>query len=62
MDGLMDFLGDIYLILIFITLILIFALVGYFVNRKRSKGTQFKIDDNQNLNMNANNQNNVDSL
>lgn len=53
MDNFIDFLGNIYLILIVITLILVFALIGYFVNKKRSKGNQFKID---------NNQNNMDSL
>ncbi len=58
MDKIMEFLGNIYIILILITIILIFALIGYFVNRKRSKGTQFKIDNNVDLNEEINNNNN----
>lgn len=44
MSGFINFLANNYVILIIITLFLIFALVGYFVEIKRGEGTPFKLD------------------
>ncbi len=50
MNGIINFASDHYLIFLIITIILIFALVGYYVNIKRSKSNPIKTD---NLNLEA---------
>ncbi len=45
MEKLLDFLADWYILWIVITLLLLFALVGYFVERKRKKTSPFKINN-----------------
>lgn len=44
MNGIMDFIANNYIIFIIISLFLIFALIGYFVESKRGEGTPFKIE------------------
>lgn len=39
----MNFLGKHYILFIIITLVLIFALIGYFVEKKQNKESPFKI-------------------
>lgn len=46
MENFIKFISDNYIIFIIITLVLIFALIGYFVERKRSK-VSFKIDNSE---------------
>lgn len=48
MTGLLDFLADWYILLIIITLILVFALIGYFVEQRRHKESPFKIASERN--------------
>ncbi len=62
MTNVISFISDYYFIFVIITIILINALVGYFVSQKRQKSSPFKIENNQNaniinegLNMNINN-------
>lgn len=43
MDSFLDFLGNYYFIFIILTVFNLFALVGYFVNIKKSKEPEFKI-------------------
>lgn len=46
MENFIKFISDNYIIFIIVTLVLIFALIGYFVERKRSK-VSFKIDNSE---------------
>ena len=48
MTKLLNFLAKWHIILIIITLILIFALIGYFVNEHRRKASPFKIAKDKN--------------
>lgn len=48
MTKILDFLADWYILFIVITILLIFALIGYFVERKRSKHSPFKIASDRN--------------
>ncbi len=48
MTSFLDFLADWYILIIIITLILIFALIGYFVEQKRHKASPFKIASERN--------------
>lgn len=48
MANILEFLSNNYLIFDIISLFLIFALVGYFVNIKKEKNKVFKIDKKEN--------------
>ncbi len=48
MTTFLNFISDWYILLIVITLILFFALIGYFVERKRRKPSPFKIASDKN--------------
>lgn len=48
MTSLLDFLADWYILLILISLILVFALIGYFVEQHRHKASPFKIASEKN--------------
>lgn len=48
MTSILDFLADWYILFIIITLILIFALIGYFVEQHRHKASPFKIASERN--------------
>lgn len=48
MTKFLDFLADWHIIFIIISLALIFALIGFFVEQKRHKGSPFKIASEQN--------------
>ena len=48
MTSLLDFLADWYILLILISLILVFALIGYFVEQHRRKASPFKIASEKN--------------
>ena len=48
MTSLLDFLADWYILLILISLILVFALIGYFVEQHRHKAFPFKIASEKN--------------
>lgn len=54
MNDFTNFLGDHYFIFVLITLFLIFALVGFFIDMKRRKSSPFKIDSNPMSNTNLN--------
>ena len=43
MTKLLDFLADYHVLFIIITIVLIFALIGYFVEQHRHKASPFKI-------------------
>lgn len=66
MEKLLSFLSNYYWVFIIISVILIFALIGYFVNKKKNEGTSYKINDNsfnnQELNLNRAEINNNISL
>lgn len=53
----LDFLANWHIIFIILSLVLIFALIGFFVEKKRHKGSPFKIASEQNkmqeINMNS---------
>lgn len=57
MDLIIDFAAKHYIIFIIITIVLVFALIGYFVNIKQNKKTPFKIaaDNNKVEEININN-------
>ena len=46
-----DFLSNNYLLFIIITVLLLFALVGYFVKNKKSEKTPFKIKNSESDNI-----------
>lgn len=48
MTKFLDFLADWHILFIILSLVLIFALIGYFVEKKRHKGSPFKIASEQN--------------
>ena len=58
MDNILDFLANWYVLFIIISIILIFALIGYFVERKRSKPSPFKIASDKDIE----DQMNIDNL
>lgn len=49
MEKLLEFITNNYLIIDIITVILILALIGYFVNIKKSKNPVFKINNNSSI-------------
>lgn len=53
MASILEFLSDYYLIFDLIIIFLVFALIGYFVSRKKEKDVKFKLDSN-NANQNIN--------
>ncbi len=55
MDSIINFASNHYLALIIITLILIFALIGYFVAQKEKKASPFKIATENNNDLNIEN-------
>lgn len=50
MEKFLEFITNNYLIIDIITVILILALIGYFVNIKKSKNPVFKINYNSSIN------------
>ncbi len=48
----LDFVEQYYIVFIVISVLLIFSLIGYFVNKKNKKGNAFRINDNNNDNLN----------
>ena len=48
----LDFVEQYYIVFIVISVLLIFSLIGYFVNEKNKKGNAFRINDNNNDNLN----------
>ena len=48
----LDFVEQYYIVFIVINVLLIFSLIGYFVNEKNKKGNSFRINDNNNDNLN----------
>lgn len=48
MTEFLDFLADWHIVLIIITVVLIFALIGYFVEQHRHKSSPFKIASDRN--------------
>lgn len=48
MTEILDFLADWHIVLIIITVVLIFALIGYFVEQHRHKASPFKIASDRN--------------
>ncbi len=60
MEALIDFLVNNYIWFLVITLILIFALIGYLVdtNERKEDGTLASKDENNNVNMNMDDSNN----
>ncbi len=50
MEKFLEFITNNYLIIDIITVILILALIGYFVNIKKSKNPVFKINNNSSIN------------
>ena len=48
MTKLLDFLADYHVLFIIITIVLIFALIGYFVEQHRHKASPFKIASERN--------------
>lgn len=53
MTSILEFLSDYYLIFDLIIIFLVFALIGYFVSRKKEKDVKFKLGAN-NMNQNIN--------
>ncbi len=57
----LDFVEQYYILFIVISVLLIFSLVGYFVNEKNKKGNNFKVNsketDNLNITSDTNNVN-----
>lgn len=49
MEKFLEFITNNYLIIDIITVILILALIGYFVNIKKSKNPVFKINNNSSI-------------
>ena len=48
----LDFVEQYYIIFIIISVLLIFSLIGYFVNEKNKKRSSFKINNDGNDNLN----------
>ena len=48
----LDFVEQYYILFIIISVLLIFSFIGYFVNEKNKKGNSFRINDNNNDNLN----------
>ena len=48
MTKLLDFLADYHVLFIMITIVLIFALIGYFVEQQRHEASPFKIASERN--------------
>lgn len=55
MEKFLNILANYYIILIIITLILIFALIGYFVNERRKRNKIFKISKESSENIDITN-------
>lgn len=59
----LDFIEQYYILFIVISVILIFSLIGYFVNERNKKGTSFKVNnethDNLNISNDTNDTNNI---
>ena len=55
MEKILNILANYYIILIIITLILIFALIGYFVNERRKRNKIFKISKESSENIDITN-------
>ena len=57
----LDFVEQYYIVFIVISVLLIFSLIGYFVNEKNKKGNKFKVNskeiDNLNITSDTNNVN-----
>lgn len=51
----LEFLENYYILFIIISVLLIFSLIGYFVNEKNKKGNAFRININNNDNLNISN-------
>ena len=54
----LDFIEQYYILFIVISVILIFSLIGYFVNEKNKKGTSFKVNNETHDNLNISNDTN----
>ena len=54
----LDFIEQYYILFIVISLILIFSLIGYFVNERNKKGTSFKVNNETHDNLNISNDTN----
>ena len=62
MTAFLNFLADYHILFIIISIILIFALIGYFVQKRRRKSSPFKItNENEAEELNIVNMNNVDN-
>lgn len=51
----LEFLENYYILFIIISVLLIFSLIGYFVNEKNKKGNAFRININNNDKLNISN-------
>ena len=51
-EKILDFLANLYVLFIIISLLLIFSLIGYFVTKRRKKNSIFKLSSEQNNNIN----------
>ncbi len=54
----LDFIEQYYILFIVISVILIFSLIGYFVNERNKKGTSFKVNNETHDNLNISNDTN----
>ena len=54
----LDFIEQYYILFIVISVILIFSLIGYFVNERNKKGTSFKVNNETYDNLNISNDTN----
>ena len=54
----LDFIEQYYILFIVISVILIFSLIGYFVNERNKKGTSFKVNNETNDKLNISNDTN----
>ena len=51
MDGLLNIIVDYYVLIMTITIILIFALIGYFVDTRRKKNDPYKVKQQEEINL-----------
>ncbi len=54
----LDFIEQYYILFIVISVILIFSLIGYFVNERNKKGTSFKVNNETHDKLNISNDTN----
>ena len=54
----LDFIEQYYILFIVISVILIFSLIGYFVNERNKEGTSFKVNNETHDNLNISNDTN----